>query len=87
MQFLVNILPAHFTRRARIIFFLALLFSFASLIALLKVQPKDEDQSPPDCASICSCIAELPMTSSLQNRPIQPIDRHLVWRHRLLEVL
>lgn len=45
MQILETILPPHFTRRNRIIFFLALLFSFTSLVALLKVQPTDESQS------------------------------------------
>lgn len=45
MQILDKVLPPHFTRRNRIIFFLALLFSFSFLFALLKVQPKYEDQS------------------------------------------
>ena len=44
MQFLESLLPAHFTRRNRVIFFLALLFSFFSLVALFKVAPKDETQ-------------------------------------------
>lgn len=44
MQFLESLLPPHFTRRNRIIFFLAILFSFASLVALLKVTPKNETQ-------------------------------------------
>lgn len=42
MQFLESLLPPHFTRRNRIIFFLAILFSLVSLVALLKVAPKDE---------------------------------------------
>ena len=45
MQFLESLLPAHFTRRNRIIFFLAILFSLISLAALLKVAPKDESQT------------------------------------------
>lgn len=45
MQFLEPLLPPHFTRRNRVIFFLALLFSFFSLVALLKVAPKDETQA------------------------------------------
>lgn len=45
MQFLESLLPPHFTRRNRIIFFLAILFSLVSLVALLKVAPKNESQS------------------------------------------
>lgn len=45
MQFLETILPAHFTRRNRIIFILAILFSIGSFVALIKVQPKDESQT------------------------------------------
>lgn len=45
MQFLESLLPAHFTRLNRIIFFLSLLFSFLSLIALLNISPNDEDAS------------------------------------------
>jgi hypothetical protein len=45
MQFLESLLPPHFTRRNRIIFFLAIFFSLISLVALLKVAPKDETQS------------------------------------------
>lgn len=45
MQFLESLLPPHFSRRNRIIFFLAIVFSLISLTALLKVAPKDETQS------------------------------------------
>lgn len=44
MQFLESLLPPHFTRRNRIIFFLAIFFSFGSLVVLLKVTPKNETQ-------------------------------------------
>lgn len=43
MQFLESLLPAHFTRLNRIIFFLSLLFSLLSLVALLNISPNDED--------------------------------------------
>jgi hypothetical protein len=43
MQFLETLLPAHFTRLNRNIFFLSLLFSLLSLVALLNVAPKDEN--------------------------------------------
>jgi hypothetical protein len=43
MQFLETLLPAHFTRLNRNIFFLSILFSIASFVALLNVSPKDED--------------------------------------------
>jgi hypothetical protein len=45
MHFLEILLPPHFSRHNRIIFFLAILFSFISLVALLKVEPKDETQT------------------------------------------
>ena len=45
MQFFESLLPPHFTRRNRVIFFLALLFSFFSFLALLKIAPKDETQT------------------------------------------
>jgi hypothetical protein len=45
MRLLETILPAHFTRVNRIIFFVALLFSVGSLIALLNVSTKDDDES------------------------------------------
>ena len=45
MRFIDSLLPAHFTRMNRIIFFLAILLSIVSLIALLKIAPTDEAQS------------------------------------------
>lgn len=45
MKFLESLLPPHFKRRNRVIFFLALLFSLFSLVALFKVAPKDEAQA------------------------------------------
>ena len=43
MQFLESLLPAHFTRLNRIIFFLSILFSLLSFVALLNISPNDED--------------------------------------------
>lgn len=45
MQFLETLLPAHFTRLNRNIFFLSLLFSLLSLVALMNVAPKDENSA------------------------------------------
>lgn len=45
MRLIETLLPTHFTRVNRIIFFLSLLFSVTALIALLNVSPKEENQS------------------------------------------